>query len=158
VTSSAESFQYRAAIEPEALYAIRFAEIHKMSWIPTKSRKGQTMLKLSFEVQEPPHVLFDEEGNAQMKTSERQDITVWTSPEIQHPRAKEGWKTIIEGCGSRPTQNIDDVIEGKVLLQAPPYLRFQLKPPQQGQSEPRFFEVIQFLEEHPHKAEEDTAA
>lgn len=151
LSETAKRIGNRAAVHPEALYAKRIAQVLRMGWVKTKSKNGNETLKMTFELQELPFVTFDDEGQMHVNEAPRESITIWVSPHIQHAKAREAWANMIASCATETTWDIEDVTEGRVLLDAPEYITFQLKPPMPGQSEPRFYDILEFHDEHPMK-------
>lgn len=141
----------KAAVLPEALYASRIAQVHRMGWVKTMSKNGNDTLKITFELQELPFVVFSEEGQMELKEAERESVTVWASPKIKHPQAKLAWESLVTCCATTPTWDLDDIVTGKVLLDPPEYITYQLKPPMPGQSEPRFYDIQEYHDSNPRE-------
>jgi DNA repair protein RadD len=158
LTEKGKSMGNKAFINPDALYSKRMAKVLRMWWLKTLSKKNHDMLKTTFEVQELPYVDFGEEGELQLRESEPQEITVWLSPEIKHPNAVAAWNSFIKVCGSGQTSSVYDITTGKVILDNPEFITYQLLPPMPGQQEPRFFEIVEYHSKNPYEVVEEEKA
>jgi len=150
LTEQGRKMDHRARVDPNALYSKRVARVHRMWWVKTLSKRDQKMLKVTYEVQELPYVVFDDDGNVQLHDADPEQISVWLSPEIRHPKAQQAWGRFINACATPKTKDLTDAIQGRVLLEPPEFITYQLLPPQPGQSEPRFYEVLEYHDEEPY--------